>query len=155
MRPADLLAHAERLSVAARRRPHQADLRRAVSAAYYALFHAISGAAADTLIGTTKLHRDSETWRRVYRSLDHGFARSQCLAKTGSQIPAVLRDVADTFVQLQELRHEADYDPKAAFLREDVVAHIAQARIAIGILDNADVGDRRVFAAWLIFRSRA
>ena len=156
MKPGDLVAHAERLAAASKRKPHQADLRRAVSAAYYALFHAVAGTAADTLIGTTKEHRASPTWARVYRSLEHGFARNQCsVAPAASQVPAGLTDVADAFVQLQELRHEADYDPNASFLRQDVDAHIRQAKTAIGDLDAAPVKDRRIFAAWLVFRTKA
>lgn len=156
MKPRDLIAHAERLAAASKRKPHQADLRRAVSAAYYALFHAVAGAAADTLIGTSKQHRASVTWSRVYRSLEHGFAKSQCLAKPPtSQVPATLIDVADAFVQLQELRHEADYDPNASFLRKDVEAHIRQADTAILNFDRALVSDRRIFAAWLIFKNKA
>jgi uncharacterized protein (UPF0332 family) len=155
MKPADLIAHAERLTASAKRKPYQADMRRAVSAAYYALFHAIAGTAADTLIGTTASHRSSETWRRVYRSLEHGFAKSQCLAKGASEIPATLRDTADAFVQLQELRHAADYDPMTSFLLEDVRAHIVQSKTAIGQLAAASASDRRSFAAWLVFRSRA
>ena len=62
---------------------------------------------------------------------------------------------SDAFVQLQELRHEADYDPNASFLRKDVEAHIRQADTAILNLDRALVNDRRIFAAWLIFKSKA
>jgi len=123
MKPADLVAHAERLEAAAKRKPHQADLRRAVSAAYYALFHAVAAAAADTLIGTTVSHRASPIWSRVYRSLEHGFAK--------------------------------DYDPKASFLRSDVVAHIRLARTAVAQLEGASTADRRTFASWLIFKSKA
>lgn len=156
MKPADLVAHAERLEAAAKRKPHQADLRRAVIAAYYALFHAVAAAAADTLIGTTVSHRAGPIWSRVYRSLEHGFAKAQCQVKVpASQIPASLRDVADAFVQLQELRHEADYDPKASFLRSDVVAHIRLARTAVAQLEGASTADRRTFASWLIFKSKA
>ena len=154
MRPADLIAHAERLTAVAKRKPYQADMRRAVSAAYYALFHAVAAAAADTLIGATAGQRSSVTWRRVYRSLDHGFAKAQCLARGSTPIPTALRDTADAFVQLQELRHDADYDPFVSFLLEDVRAHIVQANSAISHLAEASVADRQAFAAWLVFRSK-
>jgi hypothetical protein len=154
MKPLDLIEHAERLATAAARRPYQADLRRATSAAYYALFHALAQTAADTLIGTTAQHRASETWRRVYRSLEHGFAKGQCQARRNSPIAADLEPVTDAFVLLQEQRHAADYDPLVSFLREDVLASIGLARNAMAVLASASVTDRRTLAAWLIVKSR-
>ena len=47
--PAHLLEQAERLAAApAKGQPRDADLRRAISTAYYAIFHAILTAAADS-----------------------------------------------------------------------------------------------------------
>ena len=54
--------------------PTQADLRRAVSTAYYTLFHCLAGTAADLLTGA---NRDPE-WHQVYRALEHGKAKSAC-----------------------------------------------------------------------------
>jgi len=36
--------------------PRQADLRRAISSAYYAVFHAIMAEAADDFVGSTHRH---------------------------------------------------------------------------------------------------
>jgi hypothetical protein len=154
MTPADLIGHAQRLAKPGRGRPYQADLKRAVSAAYYALFHAVARTAADTLIGATAAHRSSPTWARAYRSLEHRYAKNQCKA-VASYIPAALNDVADAFVQLQELREEADYNPLSALTRRDVEAHIRLAEAAISSLDAAAITDRRAFAAWLIFKNRS
>src|ERR1700691_675527 len=49
--------------------PRQVDVRRAISAAYYAVFHATLAAAADQLVGVTK--RASSGYTLVYRSIDH------------------------------------------------------------------------------------
>jgi hypothetical protein len=154
MTPQDLLRHARRLSRASVRRPRQADLRRAVSAAYYALFHAIAGIAADTMVGTSQVHRGSETWRHVYRSLEHSFAKSQCVARN-TIVPLTLRDVANAFVVLQEGRHLADYDPFVSFFRRDVDAYIQQAEQAVTALEGASTADRRTFAVALMLRSKA
>jgi hypothetical protein len=46
----------------------QADLRRAISAAYYGLFHFALTEAADMVVG--KEHRSSARYSLVYRSID-------------------------------------------------------------------------------------
>jgi hypothetical protein len=155
LKPKDLIDHAERLVKLASKKPRQADLRRAVSASYYAVFHAIASVCADTLIGTSPAHRSSLPWRRVFRSLDHQHAKNQCSTKKNSLVPSNLEAVADAFVALQELRHTADYDPHAQFLLRDVQAHIALADQAITVLGNAPVSERRTFAAWVIFKPKA
>ncbi len=59
-------------------KPRQADLRRSMSAAYYAMFHYLANEFACALIGTNYQDRDSLAYRRAYRSLTHGKIRSCC-----------------------------------------------------------------------------
>ncbi len=59
------------------RRPTQANLRRAVSTAYYAVFHSLAQTAADMLIGRKR----TSDWHQVYRALEHGNAKNACLNK--------------------------------------------------------------------------
>ena len=58
MNPDDLLRIAEGLARGAlgsgMGRPRQAELRRAISAAYYAMFHALALCGANTLVGATR-----------------------------------------------------------------------------------------------------
>jgi hypothetical protein len=49
--------------------PRQADLRRAISTAYYGLFHAVCAAAADEFVGTGQ--RTSGRYSLVYRRVEH------------------------------------------------------------------------------------
>lgn len=46
-----------------------------------------------------------------------------------------LKDVATAFIDLQQARHEADYDHLARFTRAGTVARVNSAREAIGKLD--------------------
>ena len=46
-----MIATARKLAKASPQKPRQADLKRAVSTAYYALFHAMAKDAADMLVG--------------------------------------------------------------------------------------------------------
>lgn len=56
--------------------PRQVDIRRAISAAYYGLFHATITAAADQFVGVIK--RSTSQYGLVYRSVDQGWLRSLC-----------------------------------------------------------------------------
>src|SRR5271155_41415 len=56
--------------------PRQVDVRRAISAAYYGLFHAIIAAPADQFVGKAK--RSSSLYGLVYRSVDHRRLRVLC-----------------------------------------------------------------------------
>ncbi len=153
MKPHDLIGQARRLIAASPRRPRQVDLRRAISAAYYALFHAIARTSANILVGTSHADSTSAAWRQVYRSLDHNFAKEQCkkLPQTYSQ---ELRDVAAAFIVLQELRHSADYDPGATFLLGDVESHIVLAESVLEKLAAATKPEQRAFVVWILLKTR-
>ena len=96
----------------------QARLRRAVSTAYYALFHCLAASAADLFIGPER----NSAWHRTYRALEHGRARSECRqVQTMSEFPMEIRDFAEAFVALQKARQEADYAlDTPAFQQSDV-----------------------------------
>ncbi|HMC10508.1 MAG TPA: hypothetical protein VKH44_04430 [Pirellulaceae bacterium] len=136
----DLLEQAEHLASRERKRPKQASLRRAVSAAYYALFHLLVDEAASTLVTDRNLRL------LVARAFEHGHMKhaassfasaalpQNLAAIAGRKIPKDLQEVAATFIDLQEARHEADYNFAERFTRTEVQRHIHRAR--------------RAFAAW-------
>lgn len=137
------------------RRPRQSDLRRAISTAYYAMFHTLCINCADCLIGGTRAARSDRAWRQAYRAIEHGFAKSQC--KNGSilaRFPREVEDFAQAFVTLQEKRHDADYDPFARFSLTDAINAIDQAEGAIRGFKGVSISDRRAFAAWTAMKHR-
>ena len=151
MDPRDLIATARGLTVISRRRPSQANLRRAVSTAYYAMFHCLAGAAANLLIGR---HR-SPAWHQVYRALEHGRARTACEHKrVMAGFPPEIRDFAKAFVMLQKARHQADYALEGRYDKLVVVEAIDRAENAIVQFEQADIQHRRGFAAHVLFRRR-
>lgn len=118
-------------------RTREGFLRRAVSDAYYALFHAIAAACADTIVGARK--RSTDAWRRVYRGIDHTKSRDDLrLAASVSGSPPALATIAAAFVAVQSARHAAaDYDPRGELVtRADAETYIALAESAIGALDR-------------------
>ena len=143
---------ARRLAEVSRGRPAQANLRRAVSTACYALFHCLARAAANLFAGKRK----DAAWHRVYRALEHGRARSACRDGQAMQVfPEEVRDFAKAFVVLQEDRQRADYALDGSlFYKSDVVMAIDTAESAIGRFEQADADARRNFAAHVLFRQR-
>ena len=151
MNPRDLIATARSLAEGDLRRPSQANLRRAVSTAYYAVFHCLAGTAADLLIGRSR----SEAWHQVYRALEHGSAKSACRNRQAMQrFPLEVQGFADTFVALQKARQRADYALDVRFDKPDVLAAIDSAETAIARLGQADDQHRRAFVAHVLFKQR-
>ena len=110
--------------------PTQAELRRAVSTAYYALFHLL---VSET---TRNWNRDSSR-NALGRIFDHGMMKrvSDRLAKKTPSADAdptvsALRFVAKVFVELQDLRHSADYDNGPTWTRLDAIVPISSAKTA-------------------------
>ena len=105
-----------------RGRPQQAQLCKAISITYYAMFHALAGSNADLLIGSS----------RQFRALHFGI----------------------TFIDLQALRHLADYDPTAIFTRSETIGAIERAEDAIVRFLGVSAAERRELAARVLFRRR-
>ena len=76
LNPDHLFEQANKLVTIQAGPPRQVDIRRAISAAYYATFHAAITAAADQFIGVT--NRDTSRYGLVYRSVSHAWLRDLC-----------------------------------------------------------------------------
>lgn len=148
LRIADDLLHQE-----GRGRPRQAYLRRSLSTTYYALFHALAKLCADELIGVTKAN--TEPWVRVYRALDHGPAKDALNQNIVQALDPAAKRFADTFIDLQEKRHTADYDPKPfPYRRKATVGYVQQARKAIDGLADLRPEQRRIMATAVLLKRR-
>ena len=110
----ELLQIAVHLATFESAHPTQAALRRAVSTAYYALFHLLIEDAAQRWQGSP------EAFTGLERGFQHGTMKNTSIQFRGAawidwrgnrqMVPPALRNVADSFVNLQEKRHTADYD---------------------------------------------
>jgi hypothetical protein len=140
--PEHLLEQAKHLAGRERTRPRQASLRRAISTAYYALFHFLIREAVRQ-IGP---NLSEDNYNRVYRWFDHGamhrVARvfSQQVVRIQNSKDILINDndpgimfIAENFAELQELRHLADYDPSAVFLRAEVLDKISHVEDAFAV----------------------
>lgn len=153
MKPIDLIATARNLVPSRPGAPRESDLRRALSTAYYALFHCLASNCADTLIGISV--RNSAAWNRTYRALNHGTARNQCSRTDVEAFPSSTVGVfADAFRNIQDERHQADYAPNRKPRKSHVLQFIDEAEAAITALERETLQTRRAFAAHVLFRSR-
>ena len=82
MQPHDLISSARKLLGEGQvGPPKQSDLKRALSTAYFAMFHALCRNCADTLVGKVKARRSQGAWIQAYRAMDLGRARTRCTTK--------------------------------------------------------------------------
>ena len=140
----DLLAQARRLARGYGGAPAtEADLRRAISACYYAAFHALTFWAAVTLLGEGT--GDNRRRSLLRRAATHAGARSALLSLLGGTLPKVYEGTVDAvvtqysvlatrFTALQDARHLADYDFAAAVTEEHADGPLQDAREFLAIL---------------------
>ncbi len=161
-----LLEHADRLiAPPGRGAPRQADLRRAISNAYYGVFHAVVTEAVDHFVGRTQ--RQTPIYGLVYRSIEHKSLRGLCedvkketLPKKYSKYEPTggfgqdLIALAAAVVDLQERRYLADYDPLFRVETSDAVLAVATGRMALARFGNANRARRTAFLSLLVFSPR-
>lgn len=142
--------------------PRQVDVRRAISAAYYAVFHAVLAAAADQIIGVTK--RSDPHYALVYRAIDHKGLRVLCNLAKQPKMPepypnylprnGLGRDLAafaTAVIELQDKRNTADYDPSVRLKTVDALASIRAVEAALRRLARSEAAAKRAFLVMLLF----
>jgi hypothetical protein len=133
--------------------PSDADIRRAISTAYYALFHTLAASNADLVAGEPSSAMSRHAWERVYRRLEHGMARNNLraglnlLSQNGD-------DFVRIFIETQGHRLQADYDPNAQLNLSLAVNIITRADAAIRSFALLTEEERRFLAAQSMFNSR-
>lgn len=168
--PSHLLEQAERLleSRLGGRSPtlvRQVDRRRAISAAYYAVFHAVLIELADKFVGREL--RKSGRYTLAYRHIDHRqleFLSNQVVRQTPEKkyqpffpddgFDDAIRKFASLIVGLKGDRSSADYDPSRWVRIADARVAISQARSAIALFNNAPDDQRQIFLTLLAFPPR-
>jgi uncharacterized protein (UPF0332 family) len=165
LNPEHLFEQAEKLITPQAGRPRQVGIRRSISAAYYAIFHATITAAADKFVGVS--NRGNSRYGLVYRSVSHVWLRDLCKEVQKQTLPNKFRSFvpntgfgrnivafAEMAVELQEKRHSADYDVMIRINRSDAVVAIATARAALKRFQKANKTRRVAFLSLLLFPPR-
>ena len=141
-------------------------MRRAVSTAYYALFHNVLAAGASRFMGAGT--ETSPGYSILYRSFADGRIKTVCegldVASLGrnlarqlgrNSVSADMREFASHFVSLQDARHVADYDPGAEFSPSAVEGLLDAAEIAFAAFDGTDPGKQADVLALMLSNPRA
>ena len=137
-----LLEQARLLATKEKGRPLQVSLRRSASAAYYALFHFLIDATTKSWLGARPSQRTMRqilarafqpgTMLQASRGFCSGaLGRGMQSVGTAMTVPAELHYLATTFIELQDLRHRADYDLAASFSRQEVLGKVVRVEKAI------------------------
>jgi len=150
--PQHLLEQARQLTNISTGAPRQTDLRRAISNAYYALFHTFATTMADSFVGQ-KYNRE-DRYELIYRALNHGPAKNNCKKYIADNPPSALRDIANDFIELQDARHKADYAPNEQFSQTETRAYIDQSTRSIKSWKRVSMEKRADFLVRLLFTKR-
>lgn len=162
----DLFAQAEMLARVDARKPKQVNLRRAVSAAYYGVFHYLVDEACRNVFGSQ--HGQAVYRHGLGRAFVHSTMRQACVSFAGGTLKdsvvkglprdangrypvhTAIRTIAHTFAELQEKRHLAEYDRNERFKRNEVLPLLEQARRDSGrFAALPDSDEKRFFLACL------
>ena len=133
--------------------PASAAIRRAISTAYYAAFHALAASNANVLIGSVGDQLTRDAWLRIYRRLDHRHARTQ-LEHNRANFSATAQIFADLFRDLQNERHNADYNPVATFTTQTATTWLNKTEVAITDFLQTSLSERTPIAILTSIRAR-
>ena len=109
----------------------EADLRRAVSTAYYSLFHLLVHEATARIVALPDLRP------RVIRAFEHRDMKRVCqeyinttVDPVGQPIPPGVKLIAQAFVELQQARQEADYNTAVSYTHTEADTQVQLAEVA-------------------------
>ncbi|WP_062352277.1 hypothetical protein [Herbidospora yilanensis] len=145
-------------------RPRTAHLRRATSTAYYAVFHELVGQGARRVAGTGQedhrhtisrwyAHgnfRQTARWVEAIttkKSVPEGVRR---LLGPNDHVDPDLAALSESFSELQQARHAADYDPEYNAIRADTLGHVTRAKTAVEAIRRMDRGKVQAFDMFLL-----
>jgi hypothetical protein len=158
--PEHLFEQADGLTAAVESRP--TDLRRAISNAYYGLFHFALTAAADMVLGAAE--QATPQYALMYRSVNHAHLKDLCVQVKATNpqkvafVPAggfgSIADFARITLNHYELRILADYDPSRLFTRDEARVAVSEAREAIKMFHQGTAEQQRAFLTLLLFKQR-
>ena len=152
----DLIASSRLLITAqnANAPPLPDSIRRSVSTAYYAMFHVLAARNAECLIGTPQGELGDYAWLRAYRGLNHREARRNL--KQGRHLSSSpVQRFIDTFGELQDARHTADYDLSRLITLSEAVNWIDPAETAIRDIVQVNRSERSAMAIQALIKRRS
>ena len=131
-------------------------MRRAISSAYYGVFHFALAALADEFVGVSR--RSSSRYGLIYRSLDHrtlkdirgDISKPTPPHRYAPYLPtegfgADIQVFARTTIDLHEKRHRADFNPEPRYRSPEATLAIGSARSAVQHFEQASQERKKAF----------
>ena len=125
--------------------PSREVIHRAISTAYYAVFHAVNASNADVRHGVPTNVATAQAWTNTYRQMRHNFS-TRNLGQHMFNLAHDARRLANHFANLKTARETADYDPDRSLTAGDANYWIGEARAAVSVLQAMTAADRRTFS---------
>lgn len=131
--------------------PTESDCSRAISTAYYALFSGLCEVTSKALVNNEEFKRANY---QVFRSLDHKNVCSRCIETRDNNrsFPDKIKQFADTFIELNEQRENADYCPNCTFTALEANDYLEQAEEALKGLHQECDEHCRAFAIYVLLK---
>ena len=123
---------------------------RAVSTAYYAVFHALARNNADNIIGAPTNPSTALDWTGAYRRMRHGYAAGQ-LQRYMFMLDGNGREFSEDFINLKFARETADYNPNAVFNLALASHWLNRAIAALNNLDAMNPADKRTITNIVLY----
>jgi uncharacterized protein (UPF0332 family) len=148
MKASDLIVSGHKLLLG---QPTEADCKRAISSAYYALFYFLCEMSSKSLVGAEDTSFSRARYQ-VFRSLKHGLVFDRCkeCKNEGMSFPKEVQEFADTFIELQEQREFADYCCDRKYSSASATDYLNQAEAAIQKLEKVDIDHQRAFSLFIL-----
>lgn len=128
--------------------------RRAVSTAYYAVFHALASLCTEELLDVDDGTKNASEYERVYRALDHGPLKTAFKSAPLKDL-APLNAIGERVVELQSERIRSDYLPSGRLYKKTECGRLVRsAKSTVEMITQLSANDRRTLAVYLIFKNR-
>tara|TARA_R110002073_G_scaffold144213_1_gene296240 strand:- start:208 stop:711 length:504 start_codon:yes stop_codon:yes gene_type:complete len=132
----------------------EADLRRATSDLYYAMFHRACEALVEPIGADPDNVAFLETYRTLYRLPDHNYLEKRCREVKDHAFSNSIGNFSRHIIVLKNKRQDADYDPLTKFAISAVENDLIQTRAALQGFNEADAVERARFAYFVSLRGR-
>jgi uncharacterized protein (UPF0332 family) len=126
---------------------------RAVSTAYYAVFHALKESNASAIVNQPTSQFTADQWTKIYREGNHSRIRDR-LYNNRQQMSNNSAYFATEYRSLHNARIQADYNPRVAYTDQDATTWIDRAEAAIQTFLQLPQDERGAIAALTILGNR-
>ena len=131
----------------------RASVHRAISTAYYAVFHTLKEAIATAMVGQPSNQFSADQWTKMYREGNHRRIRDS-LYNNRQQMSNRGAYFAGEYRSLHNVRIQADYNPRVSYDEQDATVWIDRAETAVQTLLQLPQDERGAMFVLVILGTR-